>query len=167
MSIPVAAILFSLTFFSTLVFAHIHFKCVCLFAVFLLLSLDFFSSHFVVVCTDFNQYYNLAVLKDFERTGAAFGFGSPNDFLPPINSLKATTLKQYQSTGEPVSSISKKPSSNYYLRVVPLCCFSRPCLFPFRVFVFSFVSVYFGCSMEGNSECKVDFNEWFNSNRSQ
>lgn len=87
----------------------------------------FFSAHFIsqmfffrilfVVCTDFNQYYNLALLKDVERTSAAFGFGTPNDFLPPINSLKtANTLKQYQSASEP-SSVSKKPSSNYYLRL--------------------------------------------------
>lgn len=71
------------------------------------------------MCTDFNQYYNLALLKDFERTGAAFGFGAPNDFVPPINSLKSTTSKQqYQTASEPNIAVSKKPSSNYYLCVL-------------------------------------------------
>lgn len=75
-------------------------------------------AYFVVVYLDFNQYYNLGLLKDFERSGtaaaaaaaaAAFGFGAPNDFLSPI---KSNTLKQYHNSSD-TNTISKNPSSNY------------------------------------------------------
>lgn len=77
---------------------------------------------------DFNQYYNLGILKDFERNGAvaaaaAFGFGAPNDFLSPIKTT--TTLKPYNSSD--TNNISKNPSSNYSFNSI-LC-------FIFAVFV--------------------------------
>ncbi|XP_031634666.1 uncharacterized protein LOC116347973 [Contarinia nasturtii] len=71
--------------------------------------------------TDFNQYYNLALLKDFERTSAAFGLGAPNDFVPSINPLKTITpLKEYQPTGE-LNNILKKPSSPNRMTVSSTC----------------------------------------------
>lgn len=116
------------------------------------LFLSFDVSQFrCVVCTDFNQYYNLALLKDFERTSAAFGLGAPNDFVPSINPLKTTTpLKEYQPAGEP-NNISKKPSSNYY-------CFGCFSLLVFFFFTFCVVVVV----VLFNS-AKWFFNEWFNS----
>lgn len=84
----------------------------------------FFFFHIsFVVCTDFNQYYSLGLLKDFERTGAAaaFGFGAPNEFLPsPIDSAKTNAPKQYENSSSETSNISKKPSSNYLFGFHPL-----------------------------------------------
>lgn len=81
------------------------------------LDCDFFFYVHILLCVvfiDFNQYYNLGLLKDFERNGAvaaaAFGFGASNEFLSPI---KSTTLKPYQSSNE-TNSITKNPSSNYH-----------------------------------------------------
>ncbi|XP_055314542.1 uncharacterized protein LOC129575287 isoform X2 [Sitodiplosis mosellana] len=65
-----------------------------------------------------------ALLKDFERTNGAFGFGAPTDFIPPaINPPKSTTttLKEYQPAAEPNNAIPKKPSSPNRMTVSSTC----------------------------------------------